>query len=311
MPRTDHTARELLEPATSLPPGDDKIWRGHHFTWKRFDSWGPQLTAWLQPHFRKDGLRRLKPGVFRDLCWDDPDWSDLLERCLLAHLDYFAEQLADALEHSVLRTFHGCRTDDARSYFELGIRIHNRGAMTAQLRSLVETHEELFWLRTRLDDAIARIDNTIDNGRLYVVADDTSLLDHAAHYLIYGSEWIAAVLGGGYRHVLLKTGTPTLLEIDLPLRVSSTGIRKELANKMLAEWTRHACNRPDWHAPIDFTFGLHADIPPAWIVGHTHPAELRDPLEQRQLDRSPRTTCAYCTAEIVNKTKGTPTGDFA
>jgi hypothetical protein len=229
----------------------------------------------------------------------------------LADLDYFAEQLADALEHSVLRTFHGCRTDDARSYFELGIRIHNRDAMTTQLRSLVETHEELFWLRTRLDDAIARIDNTIDNGRLYVVADDTSLLDYAAHYLIYGSEWIAAVLGGGYRHVLLKTGTPTLLEIDLPLRVSSTGIRKELANKMLAEWTRHACNRPDWHAPIDFTFGLHADIPPAWIVGHTHPAELRDPLKQRQLYRSPRTTCAYCTAEIINKAKGTPTGDFA
>jgi hypothetical protein len=50
-------------------------------------------------------------------------------------------------------------------------------------------------MRDRVDAAIAEIENELDPGRLYVVADDAVLLKHAAHYMIYGSEWISAVLG--------------------------------------------------------------------------------------------------------------------
>ena len=49
-----------------------------HFVWKWPDTWTSQLTAWLLPRFLRHGLRRLKPGRFRDLCWDDLEWSDVL-----------------------------------------------------------------------------------------------------------------------------------------------------------------------------------------------------------------------------------------
>jgi hypothetical protein len=235
----------------------------------------------------------MKPGHFRDLPWDDPEWLDVMGRCLIADIDYHIEALAYALEPSILRTFHGCRTDDAGFYFREGIRLHDRDAMMRRLTAIIEQNDELKWMRSQLDRAISEINNTLDIGSLYVVADDTALLNYAAHYLIYGSEWITAVLGQG-RFVLLKTGVPTLIEVDLPLRITAIDTRIEFSRKMLTEWTRRVCNRPDWHAPIDFSFRLRENIPSEWVVGHSHPAQMRDPLERHQLYKPPYTRCAHC-----------------
>jgi hypothetical protein len=163
------------------------------------------------------------------------------------------------------------------------------------VHDLVASHESLAALRgDRLSKAIAEIDNTTDDGRLYVVADDACPLDHAAHYLINGSEWIMAVLGDEGRRFLRSNGTPTLLEIDLPLRMARPDTLHAFAREMLREWTRMTCNRPDWSAPIDFTFCLCSDIPASCIVRHTHPTELRDPHAGGATYRSSATTCALC-----------------
>jgi hypothetical protein len=288
---------ELLKPARSLAH-DDGVWVNHHFIWRNPASWMPQLTAWLAPRFRTDGMRKLKPGDFRDLCWDDPDWSRVLEKCLIADIEYHREKLAEAVEPATIRAYHGCRTADAGIYHRQGLRTHDRKEMTERLQAIVDAHPELRYLKARLPEAIATVNNTLDVGRLYVVADDQALIKHAAHYLIYGSEWISAVLGF-YRDVLKKSGAPTLLEIDLPLRMSSLATRKELAAKMLREWVRLACNHPDWSAPIDFTFTLRANIPPEWIVGHSHPKELVDPLERRSTYRVTKPECEHCRASYA------------
>ncbi|WP_247558689.1 hypothetical protein [Bradyrhizobium sp. 138] len=94
-------------------------------------------------------------------------------------------------------------------------------ALKKQLHAIVEAHSELQYLRKRLPEAIAQFDDDHEEGLLYVVADDQALVNEANHYLIYGSEWISAVLGHTYRHVLKETGVPTLLEIDLPLLIVS------------------------------------------------------------------------------------------
>jgi hypothetical protein len=93
---------QLLEPARHLPPGEDRIWLDHRFIWP--SSWMPQLTAWLASLFRGDGMRRLRPGVFRDLCWDDLDWSRVLDKCLTADIEYQTGKLAEPIEPAVLRT---------------------------------------------------------------------------------------------------------------------------------------------------------------------------------------------------------------
>ena len=287
------TTEELFNPARFLPR-DDTVWDEYRFIWKNPTSWMPQLTAWLAPRFRADGMRRLKPGIERDICWDDSDWSRVLEKCLAADLAYHTERLAEAIEPAILRAYHGCRTSDAGIYHREGLRTHDRAALKKQLHAIVEAHPELQYFKARLPEAIAQFDEDRENGLLYVVADDQALIEEANHYLIYGSEWISAVLGHSYRHVLKKMGVPTLLEIDLPLRVSSLATRKELAATMLREWVRFACNQPDWSAPIDFTFMLRSNIPPEWIVGHSHPATLKDSLDSHYTYRSPSTHCAHC-----------------
>ena len=221
----------------------------------------------------------------------------MLEKCLTADIAHHTDKLAQAIEPATLRTYHGCRTADAGIYGREGLRTHDREAMKERLRTIVALHPELRSLKPRLSQAIATIDNTHDIGRLYVVADDQMLIRHAAHYLIYGSEWMSAVLGDD-RSVLKGIGAPTLLEINLPLRVASLATRREFAVKMLCEWTRFACNEPDWAAPIDFTFTLGTDIPPEWVVGHSHPEELVDPLDHMKIYRTPVTVCAHCRPSL-------------
>ncbi|WP_312363069.1 hypothetical protein [Ensifer sp.] len=213
---------------------------------------------------------------------------------LRGDFDSHVDELADSIENGTLRTFHGCRTDDAGLYFREGLRVHDRSTLTAKLRTIIEENPELDFMRDRMEAAIQEVNNVTDEGRLYVVADDTALLRFAAHYLIYGSEWIVAVLGEPGRRILRNVGVPTLLEIDLPLSMAGSGVRRELASKMLKEWARFACNTPDWSAPIDFSICLRSDIPASCIVGHTHPIELPDPLQGRSLYRPDATTCAYC-----------------
>lgn len=270
------------------------LWRDHHFVWKTPDTWVPQLSTWLKPHFRPGAMRHLKPGKFRELPWDDPEWSRILEQCLVGTVEYHAKLLAEELEHSTLRAYHGCRTTDAGSYFREGLRIHDRTEMTARLRAIVESHPELNWIKARIDSFISEINNTRDIGRLYVSADDGSLRKHAAHYLIYGSEWITAVLGPPGHRVLRSIGVPTFIEVDLPLHMSNPETLTAFARKMLSEWTRLTCNLPDWSAPIDFTFEFQRTIPANCIVGHSHPTELKDPLDQYRVYRASNGTCAQC-----------------
>ena len=285
---------------------DRKIWHNRRFSWKHHETWAPALASWLEPRFRKDGMRRLKPGRVREICWDDSEWLEVLGKCLVDDLDFHTEDLADALDGAIQRVYHACRTEDAGRYFREGLRVHDRAAMEAEVKALVSSCRELRALAGCIDERIASIDKAIDIGRLYVAVDDAVLLDHAAQYLIFGSEWISDVLGHPHRNALKSLGVPTLLEIDLPLSMIGFEIRKDFSSRLLREWTRLQCNGTDWSAPIDFTFSLVTDVPADWIVGHSHPSVLYDPYERGSRDeegrvyRPPSTVCAYCAQGTGN-----------
>lgn len=280
--------------AVDLPQGDDVVWRCHRIVWKQPETWVPHLTAWLEPRLRKDGWKRLKPGTFRDLCWDDWDWLGVLQAGLLADVESVAVSLADALDGATLRAYHGCRTDDAGSYFKEGLRVHRREALRKKIQEIVDSEAELGWIRNLIDQRIDAVNNRTDEGRLWLVADDSSMLTRSAHYLVYGSEWISAVLGASGKRFLKTCGVPTLIEVDLPLSFTRPSIRSEFAKAMLQEWIRLACNGTDWIAPIDFSISLQFDLSAEYVVGHYHPSEMNDPHDRTGVYRSPHTSCAFC-----------------
>lgn len=240
-------------------------------------------------------MNRLRPGVFRDLCWDDTDWLKVLGLCLKRPIESVKEDLADAVLNGVIRTYHGCRSEDAGSYFREGLLVHRKETLKARALAIIDAHPELDYLRSRLNKIAAETDSPIDDGRCYVVVSDKGLLDHAAHYLIHGSEWIMALFDEHGRRFLRGIGAPTLLEIDLPFTATNSSDRSGFAEDMLMEWARLACNGEEWIAPINITFTLSQDVPAACIVGHSHPSTLRNPHDHERLYRSSVTTCKYCT----------------
>ena len=153
-------------------------------------------------------------------------------------------------------------------------------------------------MRSTLDRRIAEIDSPIDDGRCYVVVSDKCLLDQAAHYLIHGSEWIMSLFDEHARRFLRDIGAPTLLEIDLPFSATLDSDRRAFAEDMLMEWTRLACNGEEWIAPINISFVLFEDVPAERIVGHSHPAKLRNPHDLERVYRSPVTTCKHCASPM-------------
>jgi len=239
-------------------------------------------------------MKRLKPGTARKLCWDDSEWSRVLERCLVGDPERVRHDLAWALEPATLRTFHGCRTDDAWSYFKNGLLRNDPNLLAQKLTAIVSASPQHHDILPHLPGAIARFMNH-DTGLVYLSAEGDSLVKDAPHYCIYGSEWMMAVLAPLYcQDVLKQVGTPTLLEVDLPLNLTTYNLRKAFAENILAEWTRLVCNRTTWHAPIDFTFTLDCDIPASAIITHSHPAKFIDYHDHGRIYRSPTRTCAFC-----------------
>jgi hypothetical protein len=280
----------------------DTLWQDRVIIWKESATWQPTLSAWLQPALRADSLKRLKPGVFREICWDDTDWLDVLDLCLKPSIESVTDDLADALLQGVIRTYHGCRTEDAGSYFRDGLLVHRNEALKVRARAIVDAHPELGYMKDTLDQRMAERDIAHDEGRCYVVVSDESLLKFGGHYLIQGSEWIMSLFDGYAQRFLRATGAPTLIDLDLPFSRTLDGDRRAFAEDMLMEWTRLARNGEEWIAPIDISFLLFEDVPARCIVGHTHPATVRDPHDLERIYRSPMTTCRHCAL------KGTETG---
>lgn len=232
----------------------------------------------------------------QDLCWDDSDWlHKVLAPELNCDLIILLDQLADAFDPISLRTYHGCRVEDAGVFHREGLRINDPEMLAEQVRRVVAEDDYLAWMRPDLEEKIAQWDaRDRDTGRLYVCLDDRPQLDYIGHYALYGSEWVSAFLGHAGRRALLLRGVPTILEIDIPMSWVRPSTRSELAAKLLQEWTRQTVNKPTWIPSLDFSIILHHDIPPEHIAAHYHPAVLKCPFSQKQAIRSPSVECPSC-----------------
>ncbi len=157
--------------------------------WEKPETWVPFLSAWLNPRLRRRAVSVLRQSDYKDFCDDDPEWLELLATQLHLSIDETINDLAVAIAQTKIRTFHGCRTSDAGEYFREGLRIHRKCELKERACLLVEQNE-ISTLTSGID---------IDEGCCFVVLDKRALIKYAAHYLIYGSEFICAALGERHR----------------------------------------------------------------------------------------------------------------
>lgn len=254
----------------------------------------PIVTDFLMPRLADGAIGQLREAETCDLDAEDSEWLKMLISEVKPGVSDVVGEFADELDRRVARCYHGCRTDDAGEYFRRGIRVHNREELEERVRALVAKEKRLRWMLPNLPELMAKFPSGGDEHKCYVVFDDRFLIKHAAHYLIYGSEWISAVLGHGWRDALLERGVPTMIEIDLPIRWVSVGLRVELAKLLLGEWTRRKVNSLSDVFLEDFTFTVHHDLPPETVVGHYHPESIENQWDGWTIYRSPATFCLHC-----------------
>lgn len=277
-----------------------KLWQRTLIEWKRPASYVSPLSTWLRRGLNKKGIRHLHKLGEKDLAWDDSDWLKLTQRVLDDDVDDVVAILSDALSFARVRAFHGCRTADPGSYHQYGLRLNDPSVLAADLRALVFAEEGLAFYQANIDRMIAQFENRDrDHGQVHLALDDRTQTNDSGHYLLYGSEWMQCILGFGAHNALLKWGYPTIVLVDLPLNMVTSGTRDELARALLQEWTRIKVNRPDWVPERDFTFTLARAIPPDLVVGHEHPAWIRDPYYGGTRRPNDRLVCPSCSTRVT------------
>lgn len=293
---------DLSEPFASQTPAP--IWKERLIDWQERATWFAPLEAWLEPEWRTGGKARLQKCKL-DLCWDDSDWLEALAQNLASPLDAAIEGLADNLEAATLRVFHGCRVPDAGVFHRGGLLRNDPARLEDAVRRLVAYDEDLAWMRPSLEQRIAdNKDRERDTGRLYVCADERPQLDDNGHYLLFGSEWLQCLLGWSAHAALRRQGTPTVVKIDLPFDWASAETRREFAHVLLQEWARVFVIGPTFSPALDFSVILRRDIPPTMVVGHSHPAALKNPFQQYAVERIANPTCPHCVEEAGAKPCG-------
>ena len=281
----------------SDPTASANVWRGRLVHWEDRATWSATLNSWLEPEWRSGGKDRLQTRKL-DLCWDDGDWLDALDRYVQPSVETLTEALADDLAEATLRTFHGCRVPDAGVFHREGLRRNDPAELEALARRLVAEDDDLAWMRPRIEAMIAEFDNRErDTGRLYVCADERPQLDHNGHYLLFGSEWLQCLLGWSAHRALKRYGTPTVVQVDLPFDWASEGTRREFARHLLQEWTRVLVMGQTFSPALDFTVVLRRDIPAEMVVGHSHPKVLKNPFMQYLKERTANPTCPHCSVK--------------
>jgi hypothetical protein len=244
-------------------------------------------------------LQRLRHLNADHLYGDDPEWFELTAQEFGDGQERFLELATDHVRKQTLRTFHGTRIADARSFFECGIRLHDRRALEAEVRELLDRREGLTWLKSTLDQRFADTAHLIDEGRCFVVVDERFLVEECGHYLLGGSEFVQGIIGPREVQMLLRESAPTVIEVDLPLNAVRPSQVTEFTKDLIGEWAR-VFRRVQCDARrLDFTFCLREPVPPAWIAGHYHPPVVHDPHSLRRPIRieNPRCAACACTSE--------------
>jgi len=140
----------------------------------------------------------------------------------------------------------------------------------------------------QLELAIAEIgehETSLRSQKLFFEAGQDHLVDHCAHYMLHGSEYLhclAIRLGlpeSTARSHLRSEGRPTVFICDVPIELLKDSTLREFAGTALEylfeEEMRPQDFQPGLHRGSGFS--IHERLPAEAILGHFHPARMRDP----------------------------------
>lgn len=257
-------------------------------------------------HVLTPALRRTL-GKTRPKCWSDdmswlPDWEDLVPEFVFCLAEYYTH----------LKAFHGCRPIALSSYYEHGLRGQDGDQLITLFR---ETFADV--PTPDLDAAIAVLGDrsTRERGAIWLVSDDREMIEEYGHYLIQGSEFLMALaaqlgvsrLGEDYRFRLREHGVPTVLEIELPVVIVPSNNIEEVAKSVLSAWGQSVTTQ-GIGSSVSPCYVIRRTIEAECIVGHVHPAKIRDPHRGNIQYINTQRTCDVCSRKSLDDDPRTSNG---
>ncbi len=198
-------------------------------------------------------------------------------------------ELADRLSarFEFIRVVHGTRIERIEDVYEKGLLPLDVAAYHARAEEIFLVSDYPKLDREKLEAAIQIVGADIREDRVWFDGNERMLVEDAAHYMIYGSEYliaIAASLRGfrDYREALRKFGKPTVFVCDVPLKWMSPSVLMEFGGSTL-ETIIEGYRTGEDIGPGRYEgagFCIHRILPPEYIVGHYHPNKLKNPLRR-------------------------------
>ena len=258
--------------------------------WRNRRSWlasirhyaGHVLTAELRQHLAQE----------QPECWSD-------DLCWLPDSEYILPEFTGSLTsyYTHFKGFHGCRPSSVSSYYERGLLGQNSDLLCDIFREIFSDVP-----KEDVENAIRQFADrsNSERGAMWLVGSDKFLIEQCGHYLIQGSEYLMALAahlsrspsGEGFR--LRQYGIPTILEVDIPVKLVPGAQQVEVAKMILSEWGQLAARRPMGFGDDPPCYVVRQDIPPECVRGHCHPERIIDPHKGHRSYANPLLTCDVC-----------------
>lgn len=219
--------------------------------------------------------------VSDDLSWLDDIVYDVhgteidSKRCL-------AQRLRE--RYRAMRAVHGTRTAEHDRFYSEGLQPLVPDRFHADAREVFLSGDFPELSESDLQSAIAKVGADLREGRVFFEANEEMLIEHAGHYMLYGSEYLLAIAANignrrDYRQVLKNRGIPTLFVCDVPLDFISADTLLEFSGDALAKVFQELLDGDDFEPDrwLGAGFCINVPLAPEHLVGHYHPVVRRDP----------------------------------
>lgn len=275
----EFTARHIDPDAALRSAAPADVWNFHDYPSWRDDVW--RLVEGFADQVVLDVFVSSPPEF---VVSDDMGWRESeVRRVRGVSIDVF-DWMMDALEsrYRTLRAVHGTRTSDVGSFYREGLRPLNPLHIQRQARDIFLSPAYPELTPTHLDRAIAAVGHENRAERLYFDCNESELVRHNGHYMLYGSEYLLAIawhIEGerDYRQDLKRRGEPVVFPCDVPLSMLHPGSLRSFAGRAIEILFEELLELADWPSPTrGAAFSIRQTLKPDHIVGHYSPIVGRD-----------------------------------
>lgn len=268
-----------------------KVW-----LWEELETWERPLWELMRDMLSPRVVRRFRKAPPEYVVGDDLSWLDDIVCEVSGERRDTKSMLAERIQvqFDAIRAYHATRTDNVASFYRRGLTPLDASAFEERARAIFLTPEFPELTEAGLKAAVASVGRTLRHGSLFFDVHRRELLEWGSHYMLYGSEYLTAIAANiegprDYRQVLKRFGVPTIFVCDVPLILMHQAAIADYAGHALRIMFERVLDPAYVHPEPGSGGGIcvKASLPPTNIVGHTHPAELRDPFLGYKLIKSP------------------------